>query len=169
MRPTVVASLLCLSIGALLVWWGGRDLAYGIMSAAWPLVDGRVVESGAGVGGDGVVYRFRADGEEHRASRIRFGRVIGGSAPPPERVARDYPPGRRVDVRYLPQNPSVAVLEPGLGVRAFIIPGVGAVLVTIGSGLAILSFHLRRIRRAHARRRSLEDELAAHVEAARRR
>ena len=62
-----------------------------------------------------VTYHYTVDGREHLASRTRFGDRFGISfSAPAVRTVRRYPVGSSVTVRYNPEDPAEAVLEPGL-------------------------------------------------------
>jgi len=162
-----------IALGCLALWWGGRDLVFGIASAAWPLAEGRVVASGTsrtaggadgtGTGAAGanpgaghqarIAYVFRVDGIEHRGDTVRFGVGLRRSRDAARALAREYPVGRRVDVRHDPSNPARSVLVPGLSIEAFVVPGLGAILLTIGSAWLFVARLRRRIERMRERRR----------------
>jgi len=47
-----------------------------------------------------------------------------------------YPKGKSVSVYYKPDNPKVCVLEPGLGLQAFVAPVFGVFIIIVGGGIA---------------------------------
>jgi len=67
-------------------------------------------------------YEYHVDKQRYLASNYRN----GGNGTPFSRVAeaagKRYPVGRTVSVYYNPQNPQVAVLEPGLWWGNFVAP-----------------------------------------------
>ncbi len=53
-----------------------------------------------------------------------------------EGIVSHYPKGKSVSVYYKPDNPKVCVLEPGLGLQAFVAPVFGVVMIIFGGYLA---------------------------------
>jgi len=47
-----------------------------------------------------------------------------------------YPKGKSVSVYYKPDNPKVCVLEPGLGLQAFVAPVFGVFIIIVGGVIA---------------------------------
>jgi len=156
-KPYVVGGgwlvgLALLAVGAFLIrkGIGYRQTAEAI--AAWPFVDGKVIESSIKTrvdkSSDGpditryipqVRYAYAVDGVAREGATIRIGLADFGYTI--ERWAREhvgrYPPGAAVPVRYDPANPHMAVLETGqVGGNNKIF--AGAILLAVG--LAALVF-----------------------------
>lgn len=47
-----------------------------------------------------------------------------------------YPKGKAVSVYYMPDNPEICMLEPGLALQAFVAPTVGVFMLFIGGVIA---------------------------------
>jgi len=107
-------------------------------SLYWPVADGIIVESHEDTRLDkgtvhyyaNIKYSFKVNGQEYIASGITFkdlNRPIG------EELSK-YPVGRKVKVYYNPDDPVIAVLEPGASwesYQAFVL-GILILIVDIG-------------------------------------
>lgn len=81
-----------------------------------------------------IAYRYTVKGEEHVASRARFGdRISLGWARPALRLLQKYPVGREVTVHYDPEKPGAAVLEPEMS--GFVLGGISLGLTFVMLGL----------------------------------
>jgi hypothetical protein len=135
--------------------WAGLVMVFGVTfavigaiewdraaeSASWPTAPGvvtesRVVRSTRRTGGRTrpsssahVEYAFDALGVHRTASRVGF-RMGSSSEESAREVVARYPVGTTVTVRYSPDDPALACLEPGTGDWQWvpIAIGVGAVL-----------------------------------------
>lgn len=103
-----------------------------------------------------------------RIVTYRFQSLSGETVQGVEAVSRglydSLAPGQPVAVRYLPGNPAVNTLEPGIGAFEVIILGVGLLALGIGGGLA--AFLLRNklsILRAARRGEVREARVTGHV------
>lgn len=149
----VIAAILFTSIGAMLIRKGNRYLRVGADVSQWPIVTGKVVSSEVvkriDKTGDGpttvfvphVLYAYNPDGVRRDGRFIQIGLEERGCA---GKLARDYVDkysvGSRVPVRYDPQNPANAVLEPGqIGGGSNLLAGILLALVGLG-GVAFTVF-----------------------------
>lgn len=84
-----------------------------------------------------VLYRYGVSGREHESRRIVFvDRARGRTR---SELAAEYPEGRRVTVRYDPDDPETAVLEPGVTTGMLVEGGLvtgGFLLFRLGGGIA---------------------------------
>ena len=87
-------------------------------SKQWPTSPGTVVASALEKSPDGrwryraaVQYRYRAGGKDYQSNRIFWGGNEGRQKHMASVIAA-YPQGSKVSVRYDPQNPNEAVLDP---------------------------------------------------------
>ena len=97
-------------------------------SREWPAADGTITRSAIVLKSKGrkrhrIRYEYEVGGQLYESKRIAFmDRVFGGNAS--DRYRR-YPNGSTVDVYYDPDDPSLAVIEPGVRLIGF----VGAILI----------------------------------------
>lgn len=122
-----------LALSAVAGWMLGRSvrrLRLALECHAWPQAVGIVMESDvAHVGssrspvnpprflGVTVVYKFRVRGRLYTGSDVRFTTFHG---PGHFRSLRRYPAGQKVRVLYHPDDPNVAVLEPGATIDGWV-------------------------------------------------
>ena len=152
----VIAAVFFISVGAMLIRKGNRYLRIAAATAQWPIVTGEVVSTDVvkriDRTQDGpstyfvpqVHYVYHADGVRRDGSVIRVG--MENSGYPLERQAREYLArylaGSKVPVRYDPQAPENAVLEPGqVGGGRNLLAGILLLLVGI-AGVAFTVFSI---------------------------
>ena len=110
-------------------------------SQAWPAVPGTVLESAVRRYGRSVEtrwryypavrYRYEVEGRAYTGRRLYFDEMAWASRSSAARLAHKYPPGATVTVRYDPDDPARALLEPGLsGAGNYGV--VGCALVVVG-------------------------------------
>ena len=114
-------------------------------SRHWPVVEGEVISStvrkritGAGAHAPGlhpfipeIVYRYRVDGREYESQVLYLGgRIRQTMRQAHEEVAR-YPSGSIVDVRYAPENPERACLQP-TGNACWLLAATGMIAAVVG-------------------------------------
>jgi hypothetical protein len=88
---------------------------------------------GASLASDRIVYAYDVAGRRHFANRRVFGQVgHPGEGEAAEAIATRYPRGRAVTVRYAPDRPDLAVLEPGISSEAYLLPGAGLAFLLFG-------------------------------------
>ena len=143
-----IFGLVLLATGvALAVPFGYHTMVSAQQSAGWPYTDGVIRESelisreqrdGSIVYRARIVYAYEAQGNAFEAQRVRFATEQSESPNQhqAEQWVEDYPPGRKVTVYYDPRRPSNAVLEPGARIDAYVLLGLGIVLMGIGGVLA---------------------------------
>jgi hypothetical protein len=116
----------CLGILALTA--GLQRAWHGAVSQNWPTVSGTVIHTGEdepdaishAASRTRLIYKYDVAGATHFNNVRQFAQV--------EDVAR-YKTGQHVKVSYLPADPDISVLEPGNTGVAFVIPGIGMVLI----------------------------------------
>ncbi len=120
---------------------GVSILMEAVRSTEWPQVDGAVTSSETDVdvqpnsGGRGmntryiadVVYRYAVAGQRYSSDQLGFVRVWTGDERDAQSVQRRYPVGARVRVSYDPDDPSVAVLQPGVTRSSVVVLGFGII------------------------------------------
>ena len=141
--------------------WGGAAIAFGLAfavvgavdwdraadSVGWPTVTGTVVTSRVEHSTNHrrgrtthshsahVSYRYEVDGRALESGRIGF-RMHGSTESEARATVGRYPEGSSVTVRYSPDDPSVACLEPGTGDLQWLPLAIGAFCVVMGAGIA---------------------------------
>ena len=61
-----------------------------------------------------ILYSFTVDGEPRSGNRIAFGDYGSSNPSHAQEIVNRYPVGKAVRVSYLPGQPDVCLLEPGL-------------------------------------------------------
>jgi hypothetical protein len=85
-----------------------------------------------------VVYKYTVNGIEYRSDRVFFGQGAGTSKAAAKRRVAEYVPGNQLKVYYDPENPKVAVLEPGLHMNVFLFLAFGVAFTTFSSFCLII-------------------------------
>ncbi|MBD2199943.1 MULTISPECIES: DUF3592 domain-containing protein [Calothrix] len=134
-------------VGGLVLWIGGQNLYNGKSSETWPQVSGQIMESSVtsskGSGSQrtyraAVRYRFRVKDKAYIGDRITYKGNDSGGSSVAEALVKRYPQGKLVTVYYKPDNPSQSVLEPGLTLDAFWVPGIGFLFFGVGCVMAVM-------------------------------
>jgi len=138
--------LIFVIIGALVLYSGFRDLQRAKASTTWPTARGVVQRSsveyhrsskGGGTYHAEVMYDFTVSKTVFSSGRVAFG-DYGSSNPSHARhIVNNYPKGKSVPVYYMPENPDVCVLEPGLKGQTWVVPVVGFVFFAVGNLMVI--------------------------------
>jgi len=84
-----------------------------------------------------LVYRYEVNGMKHYSNVRFFGQLAGASGDWASGIAARYPRGKTVQVAYSPENPDLAVLEPGIDREAFWLPGAWAAFLLFGLAVFI--------------------------------
>jgi hypothetical protein len=138
--------LIFVIVGALVLYFGFRDLQRAKASAAWPTAQGMVqrssVEYHRGSKGGGtyhaeIMYEFTVDKTTFSGADVAFGDYGSSNPSHARRIVNKYPQGKRVPVYYMPENPDVCVLEPGLKGQTWVLPAVGFIFFAIGNLMVI--------------------------------
>ena len=122
-------------------------------SVEWPAVSGKIVQSGFREvpphGEDGwrypldIRYEYSIGNKAYSCGEISFSspgifdRNFVDSKNKAEQLTRRYPKGREVEVHYKPDNPAMAVLEPGLGYENYIWCSIALFIVATATVLLI--------------------------------
>ncbi len=76
-------------------------------------------------------YLYLADGVAYEGHRLNAGWHCFASEQRIRELLKKYPSGKEVKVYYNPENPSQAMLEPGLDWSIFFLWGVGFITVSL--------------------------------------
>ena len=146
MKIMVLFAAVFLVAGMLALIRGLRDVGQARRSVAWPTVEATVVVSRVVRGGKGttrpeVTFRYAVAEVAYEAKTVYFGQGIaisgGGHT---ARVLGRYPLGARVQAHYAPEDPALAVLEPGFSRASLSFVALGYLLLTFGSGMIFLDW-----------------------------
>jgi hypothetical protein len=128
-------------MGCFLVYVGCHEIFLAGISTGWPVASGRVTASRVITGSTyspQVNYSYEVGGKSYSSTRVSYS-DYGSSEPTPAREVVDrYAPDAAVLVSYRPDAPSESVLEPGIQLRAFLLPLFGLPFAL--GGLALLVF-----------------------------
>lgn len=145
-RVNRVLGLGVLLFGIGLSYWGAGYIHNAFASKEWPTTNGvidwaELRESRKGKDEDTwtytvrAVYRYEVDGTGYASDRIRFG-IMARSSFYRERMPEErkrYVPGKEVAVHYKPDDPQVAVLEPGADFDTFLFLLLGLIVAFLGA------------------------------------
>jgi len=134
------------AIGVALLAPGLVAVARGRASADWPAAAGVIVmgatpdTAGADTAGNEieagrVVYAYEAGGKRRYGNVRAFGQVSSRGGDAEAAIAARYPRGRAVTVRYAPDRPDLAVLEPGVAREAWMLPAAGLAFLAFGAAV----------------------------------
>jgi len=159
MSPTVL-NIFCLVfvlVGAGIIAYGIRLIREAKASLSWPVVDGQVLHSevtskversSSSSKNSGHTYRtvyqveltyqYDIAGAMHHGSRITVSDGTYSRHASAMAVAARYPKGAKVTVRYRPDKPEVALLEPGARASTWIVPLAGVLFLAAGVIVYIL-------------------------------
>lgn len=132
---------------------GGAVLAFGLRnvnransSTHWPTAEAviresRVASHSGNKGGTTysaeVRYEFTVAGVVHSGDSVGFGDFGSSDSDKYRRIVNRYPVGSKTKVSYMPEDPSVVVLEPGVKGQTWFLPGAGAVFFLAGCAMAV--------------------------------
>ena len=121
-----------IAIGVVILIKTSRQIWFAFRSTGWPTTTGKVTHSyigPAGPRGDDasavtIKYAYQVAGQSFNASPLRFGQLrqpMSGSAEAGRAISRRYPVGLAVTVSYDPNDPSRAVLHPGISATPLLV------------------------------------------------
>ncbi|MGE5559096.1 MAG: DUF3592 domain-containing protein [Bacillota bacterium] len=97
--------------------WGVFLSRSGGLGQGWPTATGVIVlsrcEETGGEHFSKVIFEYTVDGVRYCSDMVDYTRGIAESEKEARQKAQKYPYGKKVKVYYNPQNPGMAVLEPG--------------------------------------------------------
>jgi len=134
--------LVFLGLGLWAVVAGSAKALEGWRARNWPVAPGRVIVSQAYELRTSqkirvarlcvkVDYLYMVAGTVYEGHRINTGWSCFGSEDRVKDLLQEYPSGAAVQVRYDPEDPERALLEPGLDWTVFFLWGVGLVTLSV--------------------------------------
>jgi hypothetical protein len=148
----VIAGSTLLIVGMVFLGAALAALDVARASSGWPTAIGRVVRSEIRANRSAnrlpgyravVRYEYLVDGEEYAGRDLAAGEMPYRSARSAARRLAPYSLGRAVMVRYCPEAPEVAVLQPGVTPDVLYLPSIAGLLLL--AGLALLFWGGRQI------------------------
>ena len=133
-------------VGAITLYFGFQNVIRSKQSTEWPTVKGVVKHSsvdysrsdkGSGTYQANVQYEFTIDGTEYVGDEVAYGDFGSSDSSRAHKISRKYPVGKEVTVFYLPEDPYECVLEPGLKMQAWFLPGFGMIFFVVGTAMFI--------------------------------
>jgi hypothetical protein len=120
---------------------GLKGIHRGVESLQWPTADGMIENSTVEYRSDSdsggthhakLLYQFVVNGKMYRGTKVAVGDYGTSSPAPCGGIVNRYPLGKAVIVHYRQDDPAICLLEPGLQGQAWVMPGVGLILVVVG-------------------------------------
>ena len=144
-----IATLLSVMVAAIVLFFGVRGVIKAQASVGWPTVAGEIktssVESHHSKSGSDssttyhaeVLYEYSISGAKFNGDRVAYG-DYGSSNPSHARsIVNRYPKGKTVIVYHSPTNYEESLLEPGLKVQTWLMPGIGLFFFITGIVMVI--------------------------------
>lgn len=143
--------LLFVIAGTFAAYLGSKEIRLAHESSDWPRAEGKIIESDVErergrkqtsstrrtTYHARIYYEFKVDGAFYSGDRVAFG-DLGSSDPSHARsIVNKYPKGKKIEVSYMPDDPTVCVIETGIRGGAWLLPGIGSVFILIGLLLSI--------------------------------
>lgn len=134
------AAFIFFCLGSGLTIWGVKSFLAARNSTNWPTVMGVVKSSnlarkdghGSGYRAD-ILYEYTVNGVLYSSDEVFYqGSSTYGRASEARKTLNRYPAGRQVVVHYRPENPEIAVLEPGVKPVQYALMGGGLSFLIIG-------------------------------------
>lgn len=139
-----------LLIGAVSLYFGCANLLQAHASMSWPIAQGKIersiVKASSGSFRNGslrttfraeVDYRFTVDSLSFLGHRWTFGDYGSSDRSHAEDIAAKYPQGSSVVVHYDPNDPEESVIDPGIKLHTWFLPGAGLIFLLPGLVMAI--------------------------------
>lgn len=142
-----------LVLGAGISLWGLPQMRAALATKSWPATPGKVISSTIEAHGSDedatyynrISYSYEVDGVAYTSNRIRTGpEAPAWSQASAMIIAGKYAEGMPVKVSYDPNDPSFAILEPGISGESIIGLVVGLFLLALGLLLTFASFGVRQ-------------------------
>jgi len=137
--------LIFVAVGFGLFWKGTSDMELAKQSESWPIAEGKIISSeitrktsSSSNGGSSttyhaeVSYQYTAEGRSYTSDRVSFGQYGSSDRDHAQDIVNRYQSGETVQVFYKFDDPSVAVLEPGIGFGVWIFTIVGVIFSVLG-------------------------------------
>lgn len=137
----IIGTVMILAGGGIGFFIGKPILDKAQASADWPTVQGEVIESEVESHRNRkkktsyeavVIYRNEVDGSSFEGDEVWAGQYSSSNRSQMQDIVRQYPVGAEVSVYYSPDDPAVAVLQPGAFTSSYMVFGIGLLIFGIG-------------------------------------
>ena len=135
--------------GLAVLAFGIQAMVEGTDSNSWPTAPGEIVRSDYEIVRNSsddfdtaakIRYTYEVVGELLEGDRVQVGLASEGSPAENRRLTNQYPVGAKVNVYYDPEEPTEAVLEPGIPTTAWLLIAVGAVFTAVPILISAVAF-----------------------------
>ncbi|MEI7879744.1 MAG: DUF3592 domain-containing protein [bacterium] len=141
--------------GVAMLYFGGRSIHLAKESVSWPEANGQIQSAslehsysgGARVGVSShavILYTFTVGGHKYRGNKVAFGEYESSDPSHALQIVNRYPKDKPVSVRYMPTDPDVCVLEPGIQGEVWVLPVFGLVLLLAGTFILPWAMRIQR-------------------------
>lgn len=140
-------------VGAGCLYMGVQGIERAKASVDWPQATGKIVAStvdrSTSTSGAGrnrrtstsysaeIEYSYAVDGASFTGDRVAYGDYGSSNRGHASGIVSRYPVGKQVAVYYMPDKPGESLLEPGMSVKAWFLPGFGLVFLVAGLAMAV--------------------------------
>ena len=144
MKALSIGAVLFLSVFAIIglgaMSFGIWGVMRGAESNAWPTAPGEIIRSDYDIvensadrfRTDAIIeYTYKAVGKTFTSDQLDAGGLDGGSPSDDRRRTNEYPVGKKVNVPYNPDEPSDAMLIPGVASGSWILIAFGAIFTAV--------------------------------------
>ncbi len=144
MKMVALITGVFIMVGIIMMARGIRDVLRARQSVEWRPVPATIVVSRAVYGSEGtskpeVSFSYSVADIGYKANTVYFGQGISvGGGGLLARILERYPIGARVTAYYSPEDPSLAVLEPGFRKTSLTFIAFGWLFFAMGSGFLFL-------------------------------
>ncbi len=135
-----LVGLVAMGILGYSIWWTSK-------AAQWPVAEGTVMRSevtsrrgskGGRTLGASIEYQYLVGNRTYTGDRVVFGDYSSSGGGHARELVEKYPAGARVEVRYNPEDPGDAILDPTITWFVwFMCLLFGGIFGTIGAGMAL--------------------------------
>jgi len=132
-RVGFIVTGLAIVLGVVFGTWAAIEFKRSVASANWPTVEGAVTNwhPGARSSTVSIYYKYEVDGRTYHGDRVSYRPFSGLFSS--QKLLKEYPEGKVVTVHYNPDNPEVAILEPGFRAGTLVVfaGSIGVILVAV--------------------------------------
>jgi len=147
---TRIFPLIFISIGAGVTFFGTQSLVKAKDSLDWPSTQGKVIKSevkshhSSGSGSSSsttyhanILYEFSVEKTIFSGTRVAYGDYGSSNSSHARGIVSRYPKGKIVNVYYMAEKPEECLLEPGLKLQSWFLPGFGLIFLIVGCVMAV--------------------------------